>query len=108
MMGRGRISRGSAGSGVASAAPNADFYVQLIASQTKSTALQTAIFQQMASGVAQAAGQKKSTKGRIYDPHDQAAIMGWCGVKNIAWVPRIWGMWLATANAKTHKMDLLR
>ena len=62
----------------------------------------------MASGGSQAAGQRKSKKGRIYDPHDQAAIMGWCGVSNIAQAPRIWAMWLATANINTHRTDLQR
>ena len=62
----------------------------------------------MASGGSQAAGQRKSTKGRLYDSHDQAAIMGWCGVSNIAQVPRIWGMWSEISNVKMHRTDLQR
>ena len=91
-LGRECISSRPAESGGASAAPTLDFYANLIASQAKLSALQTVILQQMASGGTQAAGQKTSSKGRVYDLHDQAAIMGWCGVKNIAHVPRIWGM----------------
>ena len=62
----------------------------------------------MAYGGMQAAGQKISSKHRVYDLHDQTAIMGWCGEKNIGQVPRIWSMWSATANAKTHRTDLPR
>ena len=70
--------------------------------------MQTAILQQMAAGVTQGASQKKSSGGRAYDLHDQAAIMGWCGVRNISQVPRIWGLWAATSNLKTQRTDLMR
>ena len=90
--GHAGLHTGATESGGASAAPILDFYANVIASQAKSSALQTAILQQMVSGGTHAAGQKTSNKGRVYDLHDQAAIMGWCGVKNIGHVPRIWSM----------------
>ena len=65
-----------AGGGGATAAPSLDFYAKVFASQEKSSALQTAILQQMAAGVTQGAAQKKSSGGRVYDLHNQAAIMG--------------------------------
>ena len=63
----------STGGGGATAALNRYFHAQLSASHAshaKSTALQTAILQQMVSGGLQAAGQSKSTKGCLYNSHD--------------------------------------